>query len=193
MPNNTLILVRHAETRFDDKNKISKWILTEKGRKDAIKLFSSDFFDDVDIIITSDEEKAYQTARPLSERLHKEIIREKDLNEILRDFGKYLKTKAEYLNTMKLCIENRDQSYNKWESANHALNRFSKKIQEIDSKYSNMKILIVAHGGVINLYFAEKLGRLDKVFQRTSTNTFCDFGIIQNKKVIKDIAINDNL
>ncbi|NVM19052.1 MAG: histidine phosphatase family protein [Candidatus Lokiarchaeota archaeon] len=188
MPNNILILVRHAETNVDEHTKISKWLLTEKGQKDAINLFNLDLFDDVDIIITSDEEKANQTAYPLSKRLHKEIIREKDLNEILRDQGRYLKTKAEYFNTMKLCMENRNQSYNNWEPANKALNRFSKKIQEIDSKYSNMKILIVAHGGVINLYFAEIIGQLDKVFERIFTNTFCDYGIIQNKNVIKDIA-----
>ena len=64
----------------------------------------------------------------------------------------------------------------------------SKKIQEIDSAHSNKNILIVAHGGVINLYFSEILGQLDKTFERILTNSFCDFGIIQNGKVLKDIA-----
>ena len=57
-------------------------------------------------------------------------------------------------------------------------------------KTYNKKILIVAHGGVINLYFAKIIGQLDKVFERISTNTFCDYGIIKNSKVIKDIAKN---
>ena len=64
----------------------------------------------------------------------------------------------------------------------------SKKIEEIDHDYNDKKILIVSHGTVINLYFAKILGKLENIFNRTQTNTFCDYGIIQNKVVIKDIA-----
>ena len=190
MPNNTFIFLRHAETKVDRNIKISQWILTKKGKKDAFKLSRLNIFKEVNIIITSNEEKAYQTATPLAEKLQKEIIRDENLNEISRDQGGYLKNKDEYLKTMKLCVENRTQSYNNWETANHALERFSKAIHEIDLEFSNKKILIVAHGGVINLYFAKLIGQLDKVFERISTNTFCDYGIIKNSKVIKDIAKN---
>jgi broad specificity phosphatase PhoE len=187
MPNNTLILVRHAETKVDENIKISKWILTEKGKNESRELFNLDLFNDVDIIMTSDEEKAYQTAYPLSKKLNKEIVREQNLNEIMRDYGRFLE-KDEYINNMKLCMENRDQSFNNWETANTALERFSKKIEEIDSNYSNKKILIVSHGGVINLYFAKILGKMEKIYDRILTNTFCDYGIIQNNTIIKDIA-----
>ncbi|MFX0074035.1 MAG: histidine phosphatase family protein [Candidatus Hermodarchaeota archaeon] len=188
MPNNTLIFLRHAETKVDENTVISKWMLTDKGQKDALDVFKSDLFHDVDIIISSGEEKAFQTAYPLSQKLHKKIMREENLNEISRDLGKFLKPKEKYLRTMKLCVENRTQSFNNWETANRALKRFSKAIHEIDSNYSNKKILIVTHGGVINLYFAKVLERLDKIFDRFLSNTFCDYGIIYNSKVIKDIA-----
>ncbi|MFX1310346.1 MAG: histidine phosphatase family protein [Promethearchaeota archaeon] len=188
MSNNTFIFLRHAETKIDRNKKISNWILTEKGKKDALNISKLDLFNDIDIIISSNEEKAYQTANPLSERLHKKIIRDEKLNEIMRDQARFVKNKEEYLEIMKLCVENRDKSFNNWEPVNQALERFSKKVQEFDSKYSDKKILIVAHGGVINLYFAKILGQLDKVFERISTNTFCDYGIIQNNKIIKDIA-----
>jgi broad specificity phosphatase PhoE len=188
MPNNILILLRHAETNVDENTLISKWTLTDKGQKDAFDLFKSDLFHDVDIIISSEEQKAFQTAYPLSEKLRKKIIREKNLNEISRDLGKFLKTKDEYLKTMKRCIENRTQSFNNWETANQALKRFSNAIHEIDSNYSDKKILIVAHGCVINLYFTNILEQLDKAFERFLSNTFCDYGIIHNSKIIKDIA-----
>ena len=157
-----------------------------------INVLNSEIFNDVDIIITSSEEKAYETAHPLCEKLHKEIIRDENLNEIKRDQGSYLKTKDEYITFIKLCMENRNHSYNNWETANHLLKRFSKAIQEIDLEFSKKNILIVAHGVVINLYFAKILGKLENTFERWMTNTFCDYGIIQNNKVIKDIAkIND--
>lgn len=187
MPYNTLILLRHAETNVDENLKISKWFLTERGKIEATKIFKLDLFNDIDIIITSDEEKAYQTAYPLAEKLQLEIIRNERLNEINRDQGRFLE-KDEYLKTMELCMANKDQSYNKWETVNSALNRFSNKIEEIDSRYYNKKILIVAHGGVINLYFAKILEKLDDVFNRVLTNSFCDYGIIQDGRVIKDIA-----
>ena len=137
MPNNKFLFLRHAETKIDMNIKISHWILTERGKKDALNISKLDLFSDIDIVISSNEKKAYQTAYPLSERLHKEIIRDENLNEIMRDHGRFLKNNEEYLNNMKLCMENRNRSYNNWETANHALERFSKKIQEIDLKYSN--------------------------------------------------------
>lgn len=188
MPNNTFIFLRHAETKVDKNIKISHWLLTKKGKNDALNIAKLNLFNDVDIIISSNEEKAYKTALPLSEKLHKEIVRDKNLNEIAREFGRFVENKEEYLKIMKLCVENRNQSFNNWETGNQALERFTKNIQEIDSENSNKKILIVAHGGVINLYFAKILGKLDIIFERMLSNSFCDYGIIQNGKVLKDIA-----
>lgn len=91
---------------------------------------------------------------------------------------------------MKISVENRNQSINNWEKGNQGLERFSKRIHEIDSKYFNKKILNISHGGIINLYFARILGELDKIFEKMLTNSFCDYGIIQNGKIIKDIAKN---
>jgi broad specificity phosphatase PhoE len=187
MANNILIFLRHAETKIDEKLQNSEWLLTEKGEVDALNVAKSNDFDDIDIIIASTEEKAFKTIYPLAEKLKKKILREAELNEIMRDDGKFLETK-DYISTMKKCLVNRDQSFNNWETANNALARFSKKIKDIDYNYNNKKILIVSHGTVVNLYFAKLLGELVNVFNRAQTNTFCDYGIVQNMKVIKDIA-----
>ncbi|MFX1420584.1 MAG: histidine phosphatase family protein [Promethearchaeota archaeon] len=188
MSNNTIIFLRHAETEIDKDIAVSHWILTKKGKKDVSKIFKLNVFNDVDVIISSNEEKAYMTAHHFSERLNREILRVENLNEINRDQGKFINTNQEYLENLKLCMEHRNKSFNNWETVNNALKRFSKKIQEFDLEYTNKKILVVAHGIVINLYFAEVLGKLDNVYERWSTNTFCDYGIIQNGKVVKDIS-----
>ena len=188
MPNNILIFLRHAETKVGRNIKISHWKLTNKGKIDALAISKLSLFNDVDIIWSSNEDKAYQTVYPLSVKLNKEIIRDENLNEIMRDDGSFIENKEEYIKIMKLCVENRTQSFNDWETCNHALERFSKRIDDIDFKYSNKKILISSHGGVINFYFAKILGELDKLFERMLTTTFCDYGIVQNGKVLKDIA-----
>ncbi len=188
MPNNILIFLRHAETKITNQIIVSKWILTDKGKDEAELLLKSAFFDDLGLIITSNEEKAFETALPLAVRLNKPIIREKKLNEIGRDNGIFFITKEEYNRNIKLCMENRKRSFNNWETANHALKRFSKKVKDIEKKNTKKKILIVSHGVVINLYFAKILGCLDFIFERWLSNSFCDYGIIQNGKVLKDIA-----
>ncbi|UCC21181.1 MAG: histidine phosphatase family protein [Promethearchaeota archaeon] len=188
MSNNTIIFLRHAETKIDKNIMVSHWKLTEKGKIEASHISKLDLFKDLDLIISSNEEKAFMTAIPFSERLHKEIIRDESLNEINRDKGNYINTNQEYLKILKLCLAYRNKSFNYWETVNNALKRFSKKIQDFDLKYTNKKILIVSHGVVINLYFAKVLGKLDNVFDRWSTNTFCDYGIIRDGKVLKDIA-----
>ncbi len=188
MPNNILIFLRHAETKITNQLIVSKWILTDKGKEEAELLLNSALFDDIELIITSNEAKASETALPLVLRLNKPIIREKKFNEIERDKGNFFTMKEEYNRNIKLCVENRNKSFNKWETANHALKRFSKKVNNIEKKYNKKKILIVSHGVVINLYFAKILGCLESIFERWLSNSFCDYGIIQNGKVLKDIA-----
>lgn len=190
MPNNILIFLRHAETKINDQVIVSKWTLTEKGKEEAEFLLKSAVFDDTELIFTSNEEKAFETAVPLAVRLNKPIKREKKLNEIDRDRGNFFATKEDYHRSMKLCMEKRNKSFNKWETVNHALKRFSEKVRDIERKYTNKKILIVSHGVVINLYFAKILRCLDFVFERWLSNSFCDYGIIQDGKVLKDIVKN---
>src|SRR3989344_7477673 len=97
--------------------------------------------------------------------------------------------KAEdYEKTLRFCLENLTQSLHNWETADHALKRFLKKIEEIDSQYESKNILIVGHSFTINLYFAQLLNKFDNVYQRFNQNNYTDWGIVRNKKVVKDIA-----
>lgn len=109
MPNNTFIFLRHAETKVDRNIKISQWTLTEKGKKDALKLSQLNVFKDFNIIITSNEEKAYQTATPLAEKLQKEINLRKYLQlsfyevfNLLQEFSKYAEDKNDLLEVYKI-------------------------------------------------------------------------------------------
>ena len=95
----------------------------------------------------------------------------------------------EYEQAIKYCLEHLDKSLSHWETAAHALERFSNKIEEIDKQHEKKKILIVGHGFTINLYFAKLLDVFNNVYERFNTNNYGDWGIVRGKKVIKDIAI----
>ena len=185
--NNTLIFLRRAETKKKKNIPVSKWVLTEEGKQKSEDLVKTGIFDDVDIIISSKEVKAYQTAKPFAKKLNKRIIQIKELSELNRDKGKTM-TK-EYYDKMKVKIfEDLDYTDFGWETSNHALNRFKKAVKKIDKKYENKKILIVAHGTVMTLYFAFLQNKLNDLFSRWKGLDFCGYGIVKNNKVVKDIG-----
>lgn len=185
--NNTFYFLRHGQTKRDGSVPISKWVLSDEGEKQAKRLAQADVFNDVEVIISSTEEKAYRTAKPIADKLGLDIIQVEEIAELNRDKGRFMKPE-EYEKTIKQCLENLDESFNNWESAAHALERFEKKIRDLDRAYENKKILVVGHGFTINLYFAKLLGILKKTYERLGTNGFADWGIIKNQSVIKDIS-----
>lgn len=185
--NNTFYFLRHAETKVDRNVPVSKWTLSETGEAQAEQLVTEGVFKDVNLIFSSTEEKAYKTALPTAESLGKEVIRLEEIVELNRDNGVFLE-QEQYEKTIKQCLENPDESFNNWETASHALERFSRKISDLDKEYQNKKILVVGHGFTINMYFVKLLGIPGKVYDRLSMNNFADWGIVENQKVIKDIA-----
>ena len=188
MANNEFLLLRHAQTELSRSIPVSKWTLTKVGFKEAAELVVRKEFKDCDIIISSCEVKAYTTVHMLAMSLSKTIEQYCEFDELKRDSSGFVETQDEYNQLVKKCMSDLNESINDWEKASHALNRFSKNIVELNEAYENKKILISSHGIVINLYFARILDQLDEVYNRWKTTTFCDFGIIKNGLVVKDIA-----
>jgi broad specificity phosphatase PhoE len=187
--NNTLIFLRHGKTKVTGDKPVSQWDLSGAGFAQSETLASEPEFQAVDIIIVSGEEKAYQTALPIAKAIGREgeIIREPQISELDRDKGGFLDHET-YEKASRDTLMARDVSVHDWETANHALERFSKAIEEIERRYEGKKILIVGHGMTMNLYFAKVLGELDKITERFAGNTFCDWGVIKDGKVIRDLA-----
>lgn len=185
--NNTFYFLRHEETKRDSIIPISQWVLSEKGQEQAKILAQQKMFDDIKIICSSTEKKAYQTAKPIADKFKKEVIKIDEIGELNRDNGGFMEPE-EYEQAVKYCLENLNKSVSNWETATHALERFSNKIEEIDKQYENEKILVVGHGFTLNLYFAKLLDALDTVYERFNTNNYGDWGIVKEGKVIKDIA-----
>ncbi|MHA1531297.1 MAG: histidine phosphatase family protein [Candidatus Heimdallarchaeota archaeon] len=188
MVNNEFLLLRHAKTMITNKVPVSKWNLSKEGYKAAEELTFVKEFKDLDMIISSSEKKAYLTVKPLALRDSKLVTQFSDFNELDRDSGGFLRSTEDYNLVVKRSMHELDKSFNNWEKASHALSRFSKKISELDEVFENKKILVSSHGIIINLYFAKVFNQLDVVYNRWKKTTFCDFGIIKNGLIVKDIA-----
>jgi broad specificity phosphatase PhoE len=185
--NNTFVFVRHAKTKVDKEVPIEDWILTEDGSKSAIELADTEIFDDADILVSSNEKKAYLTIEPLAKRINKIIIQIEELGEIKRPNSEKLTT--EQYEEMKVKIfKNLDYTELNWETANHALMRFREAVDKLNKKYTEKKILICAHGTVMTLYFAYLQNKLGDLFSRWEGLGFGSYGLVKNQKVIKDIV-----
>lgn len=186
--NNTFVFFRHALTKIDHTKPAEQWILTEEGMLSAKKILTSREFDDIDVIYTSTEKKAIQTAYFLSKKLEKEITADSRLNELNRGHD-FKDSQKEYEETVSKVFLQMNTRVGGWESAYNALTRFQKAIEEIDMKYNNKKILVVSHGIVLNLYFVKILDiPISKLFSRWKSTLFCDWGIVKEGEVIKDIV-----
>jgi len=184
--NNTLIFLRHAKTKIDKSIPISDWILTKEGLREAKNIVNIPEFQDTNVIISSGEKKAHDTVRPLAKKLNKKIIQINELNELKRFNGETL-TSEEYEKMKVKIFKDLDYTDHGWETSKHALNRFKKAVEKIDKKYENKKVLIVTHGTVMTLYFASLQNKLDELMKRWKNLGTCNWGIVKNNKVIRDI------
>ncbi|MBT4376976.1 histidine phosphatase family protein [archaeon] len=184
---NEIIFIRHAQTKMDKEIPINDWDLTEEGYIHSEKVKDIDKFQDVDVLISSNEKKAYLTIKPLADKMGKEIIKIKNLGEIERVNSEMMPTE-EYKEMKVKVFQDLDFTDHGWETCNHALERFSKTVKEIDKQYENKKIIISSHGTMMTLYFAKLQGKLDDLMSRWKSLGFCDYGIIKNGEVVKDIV-----
>jgi broad specificity phosphatase PhoE len=184
---NKLIFIRHARTKVDKTVPVERWVLTEDGAEASRKLAESGIFDYVDVLISSNEEKAFLTIKPLADRLGKPIRRVEALGEIKRPNSEQLSLQ-EYEEMKTRMFKDLDWTDRGWETANHALGRFKAAVDAINKEYESKTLLISAHGTVLTLYFASLQGRMGELFQRWEGLGFGSYGIVEDGKVTKDIV-----
>jgi len=126
---------------------------------------------DVDIIISSTEKKAIQTAFYLTKKTEKEIITISAFNELNRG-EKVIETVEEYRRCVKAIFN--EAHVSGWETAETALKRFRIEIVKIDQEYTEKTILIVSHGIILTLYFGYLLAlEICNLFERWEQFKFC--------------------
>jgi broad specificity phosphatase PhoE len=183
----TLIhLLRHAETKLDPSLPADRWHLSEEGVKSAHALASSGVFDGVDLIVTSAEDKAFETAIPIVKRIDTDIIRNSSFNELYRGTGPFT-SPEDYLERVRITLSDPESSTSGWETAADALRRFEQGIHNIEARSEARSLLLVSHGMVLSLYFAHLL-KTEEVYKRWRELGFCSWGTVRNRKVVKDIV-----
>ncbi len=186
MKTTKLIFLRHAHTKKDPLLNAAKWALSEEGTEQAVLVSGMQIMDQVDVMYISEEQKTFLTIEPLAIKLNKKPQPLSFFNEVKR--GDKFLTKEEFEGEKLKQLTNLDYHAFDGESGNEALERFKGGIETVTKANPNKTILIVTHGTVLNIYFADLLNSYDELQDRWDRTDFCAIGIVENDSVIQDIC-----
>lgn len=150
-----LIIVRHGQTGWNVMKKVQGQVdipLNSKGREQAINLREEIKDIQPDVIISSPLLRAKQTAQILYK--NKKISYDNRITE--RNFGKFEGLTIDEFNADDFWSYKKNIKYQQAENIQEFFNRVYDFLKEIEIKYRDKKVLLVAHTGVIiavNSYF----------------------------------------
>jgi broad specificity phosphatase PhoE len=146
-----LILVKHSLPEIVEALPARKWTLSEDGRSRARKLAERLLPYKPDIIVSSVEPKARETASILAERLGLVVHSVEGLHEHDRSSTPY-HSRKDFQQLVQDFFRNPDRLVFGRETAAQALVRFQEAVESVRKSYQDKIVVIVSHGTVISLF-----------------------------------------
>ncbi len=155
-----LVLVRHAEPlrvdAFETLGAPADPDLTEQGRAQARRLADWLQHDAFDALLVSPKRRALQTAAPIAELLHLTPIVDESLVEYDQNADHYIpieEMKAANDPRYAAMVEGRWEEFG-GDAPDAFRQRISDALDRIVAAHAGQRVLVVCHGGVINLGLA---------------------------------------
>lgn len=140
--------VTHPDVVIDKNIPIPDWDLSEKGISRTEKLLKKDWIKSINVIYSSNEQKAKTTAKIIAEHLKLKVKHIENLGEIDRSSTGLLGEK-EFWKTRDQFFANSNKSIRGWEKAIDAQKRVVKAVKKvIKNSPEQSNILIAAHGAI---------------------------------------------
>jgi broad specificity phosphatase PhoE len=146
-----LVLVKHSLSEVQENVSARDWLLSEEGRERAQRLAKVLKRYHPEVILSSTEPKARETASILAESLGLNFDIVAGLHEHDRSNSPYY-SREEFQVLVQELFKNPDALIFGAETASQALKRFRDSVNLILQRYKDMSVLIVAHGTVLSLY-----------------------------------------
>jgi broad specificity phosphatase PhoE len=150
-----LILVRHSIVRQELDTSSHDWSLTEEGRARCLKLAKKLEIFAPDVIVSSPEPKARQTAQALVDALHAPLEFEDGLREHQRKTAPFFPNVEDFRAIVEELLLNPYSLVFGEETGEQARQRFQSAIETIFMRHPTKTILAVTHGTVMALYMAQ--------------------------------------
>jgi broad specificity phosphatase PhoE len=172
-----LILVKHAKPLVDPTKSSELWRLSDEGRAGAQKLADALATCNVSIVISSTEPKAIETAQILATALHIPTEPHDDLHEHDRSTVPHMRS-GEFISHVELFFRRPGERVLGRESADEALQRFERAVEDVVANHPETNIAIVTHGTVIALFVEKHSDRNGfQVWREMSLPSFAVFDL----------------
>ena len=147
----TLILIKHALPQIDPTVPANQWRLSEEGHRRAQVLAQNLAKYSLDLIFSSVEPKAVETAQVVGDALDKQVEVVEGLHEHARCNVKFL-DKEKFEESVAQFFAQPDVLTFGSETADQAYHRFSRAVVGITAKYPNNNLALITHGTVLTLF-----------------------------------------
>lgn len=147
-----LFLVRHANTRLDPTVAANQWQLSQTGIIRAQNLARHLEGSEIQVVVSSKEPKAIQTAQILADQLGCPVELAEGLHEHERPLipGSFTHP-DEFKQQVKAFFEQPDQLVLGAETADQCFVRFNSALREVIERHADETIAVVSHGTVLSL------------------------------------------
>ena len=184
-----LILVRHSVPEIYGDRPANTWKLSEEGRLRAEHLAEELKSFAPDVIISSDEPKAKETAEIVASCLGLETQTLPDLHEHDRSNVPYLSHEA-FQASIRTFFQEPDQLVFGNETANQAYVRFYQAIHSILNENLQKTVVVVAHGTVISLFVARLTGSSElELWSKLGLPSFVAMDLHSNTLIVRSTIV----
>jgi broad specificity phosphatase PhoE len=153
----SLLLIKHSLPEIVENLQASEWHLSAEGCQRCAALARAVAPYVPQVILSSREPKAQETAQILADSLKRNFVVVDNLHEHERTKTPFF-SKAEFQASVQRFFDQPDRLVMGDETADAAQARFGKAIQSILADRPNDNLAIVAHGTVISLFVARQTG-----------------------------------
>lgn len=186
---NYLILVKHSVPEMDVDRPANTWKLSGEGRMRAQRLAEELKSFEPDVIVSSDEPKAKETAEIVATYLGLDMQILSSLHEHDRSNVPYLSQDA-FQASIRDFFQEPDQLVFGKETANQAYVRFYHAIHSILNENLNKTVVVVTHGTVISLFVARLTGSSDlELWSKLGLPAFVAMDLHSNTLIVRSTIV----
>ena len=153
MATRNIVFVRHSQTQVMPDTPSHQWPLSQEGKRRCATLARHLAPMNLAAVITSEEGKARETGSIVAQDLELPLFTEKWLHEHDRQGAPFLKEKAFRAALHTFFAQPQNLVFGT-ETAEEALNRFTRGVHAALEKHPTGNLAIVTHGTVLALYVA---------------------------------------
>jgi broad specificity phosphatase PhoE len=180
-----LILVKHSIPEIEEARPANTWKLSKEGRLRAQRLAEQLGSFEPEVILSSNEPKAIETAEIVASRPQLDPHIGPDLHEHDRGNERYLAHDT-FQASIREFFQKPDELVFGRETATQAHTRFYRALHSILNEHVNKTIIVVTHGTVISLFVSRLTGSSDlELWNTLSLPSFIAMDLHSNTVIVK--------